>query len=84
MRHNAKKVLKIVFPIFLLLTSSHVLAEEQPTITIILMSGEKLPPEFEEGLTRVVHKAHGDKPAVRIFPILAARQRVSEHQDVTK
>jgi len=30
MRHNAKKVLKIVFPIFLLLTSSHVLAEEQP------------------------------------------------------
>jgi len=30
MRHNAKKVLKIVFPIFLLLISSHVLAEEQP------------------------------------------------------
>ena len=30
MRYIAKKVLKIVFPIFLLLISSHVLAEEQP------------------------------------------------------
>jgi len=30
MRHIAIKVLKIVFPIFLLLISSHVLAEEQP------------------------------------------------------
>jgi len=30
MRHNAKKVIQIVFPIFFLLTSSHVLAEEQP------------------------------------------------------
>ena len=30
MRHIAKKVLRIVFPIFLLLISSHVLAEEKP------------------------------------------------------
>jgi hypothetical protein len=30
MRHIAKKVLEIVFPIFLLLISGHVLAEEQP------------------------------------------------------
>ena len=47
--------------------------EPEAAITIILMSGKKLPPEFEEGLKRVVQEARGDEPVVRIFPILSAR-----------
>jgi hypothetical protein len=65
-----------------LITQGRNSVEPEATITIILMSGKILPPEFEEGLVRVVHKARGDEPIVRIFPILAARLRVSEHQDV--
>jgi len=53
-------------------------------ITIILMSGENLSPEFEEGLIRVVHKARGDQPVVRIFPLLAARQQAPEPQVIRK
>jgi hypothetical protein len=56
--------------------------EPEAGITIILMSGKALPPEFEEGLIKVVHKARGDKTVVRIFPLLAARQRIPEHQGI--
>jgi len=48
------------------------------------MSGKDVPPEFEEGLLRVVHKARGDEPVVRIFSLRAARQQVTGHQDATK
>ncbi len=48
--------------------------EPEAGITIILLSRENLPPEFEQGLIKVVHKARGDKPVVRIFPLLSARQ----------
>ncbi len=48
--------------------------EPEAGINIILLSGENLPPEFEEGLIKVVHKARGDEPVVRIFPVLSARQ----------
>jgi hypothetical protein len=58
--------------------------EPEAGITIVLMSGEHLPPEFEEGLIRVVHKARGDEPVVRIFPVLAARQRAPANQGVKK
>jgi hypothetical protein len=72
------------WPAVELITQGRNTVEPEATITIILMSEKNLPPEFEEGLIRVVHKARGDEPVVRIFPILAARQRVPEHQDVTK
>ena len=47
--------------------------EPEAGITIILISDKDLPPEFEEGLIKVVQKARGGEPAVRIFPVLAAR-----------
>jgi uncharacterized hydrophobic protein (TIGR00271 family) len=56
-----------------LITQGRNSVEPQAAITIILMSGKKLPPEFEEGLKRVVQEARGDEPVVRIFPILSAR-----------
>ena len=58
--------------------------EPEAGITIILMSEENLPPEFEEGLIRVVHKARGDEPVVRIFPILSARRGRLENQGIGK
>jgi len=58
--------------------------EPEAGITIILMSGKSLPPEFEEGLIRVVNKARGDEPVVRIFPILSARQGGLENQGIGK
>jgi len=67
-----------------LITQGRNSVEPEAAITIILMSGKNLPPEFEAGLIKVVHKVRGDEPVVRIFPILAARQRVPEHQGVTK
>jgi hypothetical protein len=56
-----------------LITQGRNSVEPEAAITIILMSGKKLPPEFEEGLKRVVQEARGDEPVVRIFPILSAR-----------
>ena len=54
--------------------------EPEAGITIILMSREHLPPGFEESLIRVVHKVRGDEPVVRVFPLLAAHQRIPEDQ----
>ena len=48
------------------------------------MSEKNLPPHFEENLISVVHKARGDQPIVRIFPILSARQLAPENQDDSK
>ena len=56
--------------------------ESEAAITIILMSGKNLPPEFEEGLINVIHNVRGDKPLVRIFPVLAARQRPPANQGI--
>jgi len=56
-----------------LITQGRNSVEPEAAITIILMSAKKLPPEFEEGLKKVVQKARGDEPVVRIFPILSAR-----------
>ena len=67
-----------------LITQGRNSVEPEASITIILMSGKYLPPEFEEGLIRVVHKARGDEPVVRIFPILAARQRAPADQGTEK
>ena len=67
-----------------LITQGRNSVEPEATITIILMSEKDLPPEFEEGLKRVIHKARGDEPVVRIFPILSARQRASTNQGVDK
>ncbi|MGD9055029.1 MAG: DUF389 domain-containing protein [Desulfobacterales bacterium] len=67
-----------------LITQGRNSVEPEAAITIILMSGRKLAPDFEEGLRSVVQKARGDEPLVRIFPILAARQRMPEHQDDTQ
>ena len=47
--------------------------EPESGIAIILMSKMKLTPEFEENLVKVVQKARGGEPVVRIFPVLAAR-----------
>jgi len=58
--------------------------EPEAGITIILMSQVNLPPEFEDSLISVVHKARGGNPVVRIFPLLEARQRIPEHQGVGK
>lgn len=58
--------------------------EPEAGITIILMSGKVLPPEFEQDLARTVHKARGDQPVVRIFPVLSARQRALEPQAISK
>ena len=57
-----------------LITQSRNSVEPDAGIRIILMSSKSLPPEFEEGLIKAVHKARGDEPDVRIFPVLAARQ----------
>jgi uncharacterized membrane protein len=54
--------------------------EPEAGITIILMSEAKLPLEFEEGLRKVVNKARGDEPVVRIFPLLAAHWNSPEDQ----
>jgi hypothetical protein len=67
-----------------LITQGRNSVEPEASITIILMSDKYLPPEFEEGLIRVVHKARGDEPVVRIFPILAARQRAPADQGTEK
>jgi uncharacterized hydrophobic protein (TIGR00271 family) len=67
-----------------LITQGRNSVEPKAAITIILMSGKDLPPEFEEGLKKVVTKARGDKPVVRIFPILSARQRTPANQDIEK
>lgn len=66
-----------------LITQGRNSVEPEAAITIILMSGKDLPPEFEEGLVRVVHKIRGDKPVVRIFSLRAARQQVTGHQSDT-
>lgn len=58
--------------------------EPDDDITIILMSGKSLSPEFEEGLIRVIHETRGDEPVVRIFPVLAARQSTFADKDVKK
>jgi uncharacterized hydrophobic protein (TIGR00271 family) len=47
--------------------------EPEAGITIILISEIDLSPKFEEGLIKVVQKARGGEPVVRIFPVLAAR-----------
>jgi len=47
--------------------------EPESGITIILMSKINLPPGFEEGLIKVVQKARGGEPVIRVFPVLAAR-----------
>ena len=67
-----------------LITQGRNSVEPKAGVTIVLMCEEYLPPEFEEGLIRVVHKARGDEPVVRIFPILAARQRAPTHQGIQK
>lgn len=54
--------------------------EPEAGITILLMSTKALPAEFEEGLVGVIKKARGDEPVVRIFPMLAARQRTNKLQ----
>ncbi len=56
--------------------------EPERDITIFLLSGKNLSAEFEEGLIRVIHETRGDEPVVRIFPVLAARQRASAAKDV--
>ncbi len=47
--------------------------EPEAGVTIILISSKPLSSEFEEGLIKTVHKARGNEPVVRIFPLLAAR-----------
>lgn len=63
-----------------LITQGRNSVEPEAGITIILMSGKSLPSEFEENLISIVHKARGDHPVVRIFPILSARQFAPEKQ----
>ena len=67
-----------------LITQGRNSVEPEAGITIVLMSGEHLPPEFEEGLIRVVHKARGDEPVVRIFPVISARQRAPTQHGIQK
>ena len=67
-----------------LITQGRNSVEPEAGITIILLSEKNLSPEFEEGLIKVVHKARGDEPVVRIFPVLAARQRAPANQGVKK
>ena len=67
-----------------LITQGRNSVEPEAGITIILLSGKNLSPEFEEGLIKVVHKARGDESIVRIFPVLAARQRAPEPQAISK
>ena len=85
-QHVRKAVQKYIshWPEVELITQGRNSVEPESTITIILMSGKILPPEFEEGLKRVVYKARGDEPVVRIFPILGARQRVPTNQSIEK
>jgi len=67
-----------------LITQGRNSVEPEAGITIVLMSGEHLPPEFEEGLIRVVHKARGDEPVVRIFPVISARQHAPTQHGIQK
>ncbi len=85
-QHVRKAVQKYIshWPEVELITQGRNSVEPEAAITIILMSGKILPPEFEEGLKKVVYKARGDEPVVRIFPILGARQRVPASQSIEK
>jgi uncharacterized hydrophobic protein (TIGR00271 family) len=67
-----------------LITQGRNSVEPEAGITVILMSEKGLPPEFEKNLISVIHKARGDQPVVRIFPILAARQLPPENQGNSK
>ena len=67
-----------------LITQGRNSVEPEAGITIILLSKEILPPEFEQGLTSVVHKARGGEPIVRIFPLLSARQHAPGNQAAKK
>jgi uncharacterized hydrophobic protein (TIGR00271 family) len=67
-----------------LITQGRNSVEPEAGITIILMSEKSLSPEFEENLISIIHKARGDQPVVRIFPILSARQFSPEHNDRDK
>jgi len=67
-----------------LITQGRNSVEPEAGITIILMSEKSLSPEFEESLISIIHKARGDQPIVRVFPILSARQFAPEHQDSNK
>ena len=58
--------------------------EPEAGITIILLSGENLPSEFDGDLTKTVHKALGAEPLVRIFPVLSVRQCTPENQGIGK
>lgn len=72
------------WPTVELVTMGRSSVEPEAGITIILMIGEELLPEFEEGLIDVVQKARGDEPVVRIFPLLTARQRPSVNHAAEK
>ena len=72
------------WPAVELITQGRNSVEPEAAITIILMSGKNLPPEFEEGLIRVVHKARGDEPVVRIFPVISARQHAPTQHGIQK
>jgi uncharacterized hydrophobic protein (TIGR00271 family) len=67
-----------------LITQGRNSVEPEAGITVLLMSTKILPPEFEEGLVQTINEARGDQPAVRIFPILAARQYTAKPQDGPK
>jgi hypothetical protein len=67
-----------------IITQGRISVEPEAGITIILMSGKSLPPEFEAGLTKAVQKARGGEPVVRIYPVLAARQQAPEQQGIRK
>ena len=70
------------WPEVVLISQGRNSVESESAITVILMSDKNLPPEFEEGLTNVIHRVRGDKPLVRIFPVLAARQRPPAKQGI--
>ena len=67
-----------------IITQGQISVEPEAGITIILMSGKSLLPEFEAGLIKAVQNARGGEPAVRIYPVLAARQQASEQQGIRK
>ena len=67
-----------------LITQGRNSVEPEAGITIILMSEKSLPPGFEENLISAIHKARGDQPVVRVFPILSARQFGPESHDRDK
>jgi hypothetical protein len=47
--------------------------EPEAGITVVLICAKKISPEFEAGLIKAVHKARGNEPVVRIFPVVSAR-----------